>query len=127
MEANRPVPVSDLRVFERFAGHNPFLNLVACRGEEVVGAVMAGHDGLCGHIYHLYASEGARADNVPMLLVDTVLSRLRQEGFVVCFVRKNERNGLASGTGLLWAGAGTRARFSIAWSSTGLASDRFSR
>ena len=46
--------LSDSREFiEAFLSRNPALSLVAVSGDHVVGAILAGHDGRRGYIYHL--------------------------------------------------------------------------
>jgi ribosomal protein S18 acetylase RimI-like enzyme len=66
--------------FERFLRRNPGLSWAAWRGGRLVGAVMAGHDGRRGHLYHLAVAAEARGQGVGRGLVERVLRELAALG-----------------------------------------------
>lgn len=59
---------------------NPGLSRVACDGETIVGAVLCGHDGRRGWVYHLAVATTYRGTGVGKRLVEECLSGLRQAG-----------------------------------------------
>src|SRR5690348_16409898 len=63
---------------EMFLQRNPGLSLVA-RNEtgEIIGAVLCGHDGRRGCLYHLAIARGHRRKGIGKSLVESCLARLR--------------------------------------------------
>ena len=59
---------------------NPGLSRVACDGHRIVGAVLCGHDGRRGWIYHLAVAPSHRSRGLGKRLVDECLVALRGEG-----------------------------------------------
>ena len=59
---------------------NPGLSRVAEAGGKIVGAVLCGHDGRRGWIYHLAVAPAYRGKGVGKLLIDSCLSALKQVG-----------------------------------------------
>ncbi|HXS34662.1 MAG TPA: GNAT family N-acetyltransferase [Solirubrobacterales bacterium] len=53
---------------ERLTGDSPAALLVAVRGEEIVGALIAGWDGWRGNMYRLVVSEGHRRQGIGIAL-----------------------------------------------------------
>ena len=64
----------------RYLRRNPTTCLVTEAGDALVGAILAGHDGRRGYIYHLAVSEEYRRQGVASALVERALETLRAEG-----------------------------------------------
>jgi len=64
----------------RYLERNPNLSRVALRGDRVVGAVLCGHDGRRGLVYHLAVADDERSQGIGRLLVDECLDGLRSSG-----------------------------------------------
>ncbi|MDP4094197.1 MAG: GNAT family N-acetyltransferase [Bacillota bacterium] len=59
---------------ERFLERNPETSFVALdENENIIGAVLAGHDGRRGYIYHLGIREGFRSSGIGKKLVQAAL------------------------------------------------------
>lgn len=65
---------------EKYLKRNPRTCFVAQKGEEIVGAILAGHDGRRGFIYHTAVSEEYRRRGVGRRLTEAVLEALEAEG-----------------------------------------------
>jgi ribosomal protein S18 acetylase RimI-like enzyme len=65
---------------EKFLHRNPNSCFVAVDGGAVVGAILCGHDGRRGLIYHAAVSPSARNRGIGTALVDCVTAALRGEG-----------------------------------------------
>jgi len=59
-----------------FLTRNPGLSQVARLGQEIVGAVLCGHDGRRGYLYHLAVVEQHRRQGLGKAIVATCLSEL---------------------------------------------------
>ena len=59
---------------------NPGLSRVAEAGGEIVGAVLCGHDGRRGMIYHLAVAPEYRGRGIGKMLVDDCVRGLREAG-----------------------------------------------
>ncbi len=68
----------------RFLERNPGLSFVALAGDEVVGAVLCGHDGRRGYIHHLTVSAPHRRRGVGRDLVAHCLVALNRAGIDKC-------------------------------------------
>ena len=77
----------------RYLARNPNTCFVAFAGGELAGAILAGHDGRRGYIYHAAVAEAFRRRGVGAVLVNRCLEALRAEGIhkvaLVAF-RRNE-------------------------------------
>ena len=71
---------------EAFLRRNPGLSAVAEQDGTVVGAVLCGHDGRRGLIYHLAVAREHRRQGVGAALVAAALVALRAEGIRKCHV-----------------------------------------
>ncbi len=71
---------------ESFLGRNPGLSFVAHDNGTIVGAVMSGHDGRRGFIYHLAVAPEARRKGTGKLLVDACLKGLEKRGMRKCHI-----------------------------------------
>ena len=70
----------------RFLERNPGLSFVACDGEQLVGAVLCGHDGRRGYIHHLAVSKSHRRQGLGWALVERCLSALGRDGIGKCHI-----------------------------------------
>jgi ribosomal protein S18 acetylase RimI-like enzyme len=59
---------------------NPGLSRIAFDGEQIVGAVLCGHDGRRGWIYHLAVAPPYRGHGLGKRLIDECLAGLRAAG-----------------------------------------------
>ncbi|WP_416397015.1 GNAT family N-acetyltransferase [Allohahella sp. A8] len=69
----------------RYLQRNPGLSFVAEQqldGGEIVGTVMAGHDGKRGYLQHLTVGEGHRGAGIGTELTRRCLEALKQEGIL---------------------------------------------
>lgn len=72
----------------RYLARNPQTCLVARAGQELLGVILAGHDGRRGFIYHLAVRPSARRRGIGTRLVAAALAGLKAEGItkVACVV-----------------------------------------
>ncbi|MCL1847882.1 MAG: GNAT family N-acetyltransferase [Coriobacteriia bacterium] len=59
---------------------NPTTSFVAVEGEEIIGVIMAGHDGRRGFIHHTAVKTSERAKGLGSALVDAAMGALKEEG-----------------------------------------------
>ena len=64
---------------EKFLKRSPGMSFVAQGRGGIVGALLCGHDGRRGSIYHLAVAEGFRGRGVGRALVDLATEALRKE------------------------------------------------
>lgn len=67
-----------------YLDRNPALSLVAGCGGRIVGAVLCGHDGRRGCLYHLAVAIPYRRQGIGRALVDACLERLTSVGIRKC-------------------------------------------
>ena len=68
-----------------FLARNPTSSFVAYENSELVGAILCGHDGRRGYIYHTVVSPAYRRRGIASALVDAAVHALKQEGITrVC-------------------------------------------
>lgn len=87
-----------------YLDRNPGLSRVARHERRLVGAVLCGHDGRRGYLYHLAVAPAQRGRGVGRALVEDCLSRLAALGIAratVCVFGHNEA-GLAFWRRLGW-------------------------
>lgn len=68
---------------DRFLKRNPDTNFIAsddAKNDEIIGAILCGHDGRRGYIYHLAVKDTMRKNGVGRALVDEVVKALKLEG-----------------------------------------------
>src|SRR5689334_17281496 len=70
----------------RFLLRNPGTSWVVVVGEHVRGAVLAGHDGRRGFLYHLAVHREFRSRGWGTALVENCLGSLRDAGVLKCHV-----------------------------------------
>ena len=59
---------------DRFLKRNPNTSFVALENDEIIGIVLAGHDGRRGYVYHMSVREENRHQGIGTSLVDKCLS-----------------------------------------------------
>jgi ribosomal protein S18 acetylase RimI-like enzyme len=65
---------------ERFLNRNPSTCFVAEEGEEILGAILGGHDGRRGYIYHLTVKQENRNQRLGITLLEAVEKALTAQG-----------------------------------------------
>jgi|ERR1700693_127568 N-acetylglutamate synthase len=70
----------DRKTIRRFLGQNPGLSRIAMDGAVIVGAVLCGHDGRRGYVYHLAVDPTYRERGVGRRLIDECLAGLKRVG-----------------------------------------------
>lgn len=65
---------------EQYVKRNPTTCFVATNNQEIVGAILSGHDGRRGFIYHLAVSMSFRMQGIGKKLVDAAINALEKEG-----------------------------------------------
>ena len=89
-----------------FLRRNPGASQVAYDGDTLVGAVLAGHDGRRGFLYHLAVHPAQRGRGLGRALVDRALAVLRQDGLprVLILVAQDNAAGRAFWMHYGWEG-----------------------
>lgn len=79
------------QVYARFLDRNPTGNYGAYAGTRLVGAVLAGHDGWRGYLYHMAVASEHRGRDIGAQLVKAALAALQREGIakVHCLVKRD--------------------------------------
>lgn len=68
-----------------FLKRNPYTNFVAYEDDKLVGAILSGHDGRRGYIYHTVVLPEYRGWGIASGLVDAAVEALQKEGITrVC-------------------------------------------
>lgn len=80
-----------------YLARNPQSSQVAYSGDTLVGAVLAGHDGRRGLLYHLAVDRTNRGQGLGRELVDRALATLRKQGIrrVLVLVARDNDGGRA--------------------------------
>jgi len=65
-----------------FLARNPALSLVARQGPHIIGAVLCGHDGRRGYLYHLAIAREHRKQGIGRAIVEACLTRLASVGIL---------------------------------------------
>lgn len=74
---------------------NPGMSYVAVGGDRLLGALLAGHDGRRGFLYHLAVDPQVRGNGIGRELVERSLEALKTEGItrVLLLVANDNRGG----------------------------------
>lgn len=72
--------------FERILARNPGMGCAAVVEEQLVGAVLACHDGRRGYLYHLAVAESHRSQGIGRAMVERCLQRLHAAGIQRCSI-----------------------------------------
>lgn len=75
----------------RFLYRNPTSNFAAYVGTRLVGAVLAGHDGWRGYLYHMAIKPAYRERGIGKQLVSAATAAIKREGIpnVHCLVKRD--------------------------------------
>lgn len=65
---------------DRYLRRNPNTNFVATIADKIVGAILSGHDGRRGYLYHTAVSVTYRNKGIGSALLEAALAALRAEG-----------------------------------------------
>ena len=65
---------------ERFLKRNPTTSVVAVEDDKIVGAILCGHDGRRGCLYHVCVDEAYRMRGIGKAMVVFVMEALKTEG-----------------------------------------------
>ena len=97
-------------MFARILIRNPDLGCVAVDDNHLVGAVLCGHDGRRGYLYHLAVAESHRKLGIATKLVRWCLAGLQREGIEKCsiFLFTDNEPGRA-----FWSRIGWRERIDL--------------
>ena len=82
---------------EKYLRRNPNTCFVAEKNEEIIGAILSGHDGRRGLIYHLAVKDSERKQGIGSALLDRAMEALLEEGIkkVYIMIFKNNEAGNA--------------------------------
>ena len=64
---------------ERFIRRNPTTSMVAEADGKIIGAILCGHDGRRGCLYHVCVAEAYRKHGIGQQMVDTCVEALKKE------------------------------------------------
>lgn len=88
---------------ERFVRRNPNTNFVAEEDGRIIGAILSGHDGRRGYIYHMCIADSHRRRGIGRQLVDKVIGAMKDEKITAlslfCFADNEAGNNFWSGLG----------------------------
>lgn len=70
----------DRETIRAFLDRNPGLSRIATNGSKIIGAVLCGHDGRRGYIYHLAVDPAFQGRGVARCLIDECVSGLKRAG-----------------------------------------------
>lgn len=89
---------------KRYLERNPGTSFVAVSDGKIIGAIMAGHDGRRGYIYHLAIDKEFRSRGIGRKLVRKTIAALRQAGILKCVleVLKKNRDGVSFWKSIGW-------------------------
>lgn len=90
-------PDDSREYIEKFILRNPNTSFVAVENGEIIGTVMAGHDGYRGYIHHTCVAERFRGNGIGTSLVNEAVEAIKTEGInkVFLVVFKTNENGNA--------------------------------
>ena len=81
---------------QKYLDRNPETCFVAEDVEDIIGVIIAGHDGRRGYIYHTAVSPEHRGQDIGTKLVDTAMNALKEQGInkvaLVCFSKNDGGN-----------------------------------
>ncbi|MBD5532517.1 MAG: GNAT family N-acetyltransferase [Lachnospiraceae bacterium] len=103
---------------EKFLKRNPDTSFVAVEGDEVVGIVLAGHDGRRGYIYHMSVAEKYRKQGIGTQLISHCEEALKREGINKAALLVFNRNEVGNA---FWEKQGFTAREDVAYRNKALA------
>lgn len=77
-------------VLARFLYRNPTCSYAAYAGTRLIGAILAGHDGWRGHLYHMAVKPDYRERGIGTRLVNAAVSAIKSEDIqkIHCLVKR---------------------------------------
>lgn len=93
---------------ESYLERNEGFSYVTVQSEDIIGTLLAGHDGRRGYLYHLAVKPEYRGQGIAKILVQTCLDRLRDAGIerTHIMVMGSNESGQSFWTGLGWTRRG---------------------
>lgn len=76
-----------------FLKRNPTTNFVAVDNDEIIGAILCGHDGRRGYIYHTVVKNDCRNQGIATKLIEAAVSALQKERITRVCLNVMETNG----------------------------------
>ena len=78
-------------VLARFLYRNPTCSYAAYAGSRLIGAILAGHDGWRGHLYHMAVKPDYRERGIGTRLVNAAVSAIKSEDIqkIHCLVKRD--------------------------------------
>jgi len=76
----------------RYLKRNPGLSVVARKGNQLVGAALAGHDGRRGFLHHVAVAPDYRRRGVGRAMVEWCVKAVTAEGIGRCLILVNDGN-----------------------------------
>ena len=78
-------------VLARFLYRNPTCSYAAYAGTRLIGAILAGHDGWRGHLYHMAVKPDYRERGIGTRLVNAAVSAIKSEDIqkIHCLVKRD--------------------------------------
>lgn len=79
---------------EKYLARNPETCFVAEKNAVITGAILSGHDGRRGFIYHLVVAQSEQQQGIGKIFVNTAMSALEREGIskiALVVFEKNEK------------------------------------
>jgi ribosomal protein S18 acetylase RimI-like enzyme len=75
----------------QFLHRNPYCNFGVYEGDDLVGAVLAGHDGWRGYLYHMVVAQEYWGMGIGKQLVQAATAAIMQDGIpkVHCLVKRD--------------------------------------
>lgn len=67
---------------KKYLDRNPRTCFVAIESDQIIGVILAGHDGRRGFIYHMSVNQNRRRQGIGDKLVDASVQALREEGIL---------------------------------------------
>ena len=87
----------------RMLERNPGFSVVAVEDNQIVGAILSGHDGRRGCLYHVCVAEAYRKRGIATEMVGYALERLKEAGIPKVSIIAFKKNRLGNG---FWTGRG---------------------
>lgn len=78
-----------------YLNRNPGMSYIAELNNQLVGAILSGHDGRRGYIHHLAVSPNYRRQRIGKLLVNRCLDGLKNNGILKCHILMFNNNSTA--------------------------------
>jgi N-acetylglutamate synthase len=90
---------------QQYLDRNPGMSFVALMDNNIVGAVLAGHDGRRGYIYHLAVDSHHRKQGIGRNLVDHCVNVMAESGIKKChiFIFNENAAGIAFWKSIEWS------------------------